>query len=103
MPDSLTDAINRSTSHTEIVRVSYPGDSSDLAVELDRYGPRAKNDDILDALADIYANGLKGRPTKDEKKVAKDPFVMESLLEQVGVFSRPHVVTNGPRRVHSVG
>ena len=75
----------------------------DLAIELDRYGPRAKHDDILDALADIYANGVKARPEKHEKKVAKDPFVMESLLEQVGVFSRPHVVTNGPRRVHSVG
>jgi predicted phage terminase large subunit-like protein len=55
----------------------------DLASELDKYGPNAKNDDILDALSDIYAYGIKAKPKKVEKKVPKNPFLMKEILEDI--------------------
>ena len=75
----------------------------DLASELDKYGVGAKNDDILDALADIYTFGVKAKPEKREEKVAKSPFLMDSLLSQAGVYTANRVIRRGPRRVSRVG
>lgn len=61
--------------------------ADDLARELDMYGPRAKNDDILDALADIYAYGTKAKPEKKEEEVPKSPFLMNAILEDLYTHS----------------
>jgi phage terminase large subunit-like protein len=54
-----------------------------FASELDKYGPNAKSDDILDALADIYAFGSDAKPSKDDPKVPYNPFLMSEILSDI--------------------
>lgn len=53
-----------------------------LVTELEHY-PSWKNDDQADALADIFAYGLKPQPVKEKVAVKYNPFQMGALLDDV--------------------
>lgn len=74
-----------------------PGQNTEHLINELEYFPTWRNDDVADALADIYAFGVKPVTSQEEVRQApKNPLLMKSLLDEV--FSREHTVARRSSR-----